>query len=193
MHSFFLIATFFQGFISQSIGIYAILKGGYKPARMTRFIYLLMTLLIIGVLFAQGSYDALILACVQGIGTIIIFALSLKYGMGGTSKLDKVTLAGFLISLVVWKITSNPTLALYLSILTDLIGFVPTFAKTWNFPDTEDWRFYFSDVLAGLFSLLSLTILTIENIVFPLYIFALNLFAVILILGRKKVLKNPKV
>lgn len=192
MSNFFFSLTIIQGVISQSIGVYAILKGNYKPQRMTRFIYLLMNVLFIGTLYAQGSYGALALATMQGIGTVIIFALSLKYGMGGTNKLDIVTFIGFLVSLIVWKITSNPTLALYLSILTDCIGFIPTIEKTWRMPETEDWRFYFSDVLAGFFSMLAVTRMTIEDIAFPLYIFILNALSVIMIVGRGKILHTKK-
>jgi len=192
MSSIFTLLTIIQGFISQSIGVYAILKGGYRPQRMTRFIYLLMNVLFIGTLFAQGSYGALALATMQAIGTVVIFLLSLKFGIGGTNRLDFVTFAGFVISLIAWKITSNPTLALYLSILTDSIGFIPTIEKTWRMPETEDWRFYFSDVLAGLFSMLALTRLNIEDLAFPLYIFVLNALAVVMIVGRGKILHVKK-
>ncbi len=184
MQSFFIILTVIQGFISQCIGVYAIVRGGYRPQRMTRFIYLLLTFIFIGSLYAQGSTDALFLATMQGIGTIIIFILSFKYGIGGTSKLDFITLIGFAISLIAWKTTSNPTIGLYLSILTDCIGFIPTIEKTWRLPHTEDWRFYFSDVLAGLFSVLSIGVFTLPNLAYPLYIFLLNFIAVILILVR---------
>ena len=142
---------------------------------MTRFIYLLLTFIFIGTLYIQGSTDALFLATMQGIGTIIIFILSFKYGIGGTNKLDFITLIGFAISLIAWKMTSNPTVGLYLSILTDCIGFIPTIEKTWRLPHTEDWRFYFSDVLAGLFSVLSISSLTLPNLAYPLYIFLLKM------------------
>lgn len=155
---------------------------------MTRFMYLLMSLLFIGTLFAQGSTDAIYLAAAQGSGTILVFLLSLKYGMGGTTKLDIITFIGFAVSLLVWKITSNPALALILSIVTDSIAFIPTVEKTWRLPQTEEWRFYFSDVLAAGFSLLSLTNLAWGNVAFPLYIFLLNLGGVLLILGRRKML-----
>ncbi len=190
MHSTFLILTVLQGFISQFIGIYAIFKGTYKPQRMTRFIYLLMSALFIATLIAQGSTDALFLAVMNGLGTLCIFLLSFKYGVGGTNKLDIVTFFGFLISLIAWKLTSNPTVGLYLSILTDLIGFIPTIEKTWRQPHTEDWRFYFSDILAGGFSTLSVRSYSLANLAFPLYIFFLNGFAVMLILIRGKAVRT---
>jgi hypothetical protein len=188
MHSFFILLTVIQGFISQSIGIFAVLKGSYKPQRMTRLIYLLMSILIVGALFLQGSQDAIFLAIAQGIGTALLFLLSLKYGVGGTTKLDFATLISFIIILIIWKLTNDPVLALFLSILTDLIGFIPTAEKTWRLPHTEEWKFYFSDVLASTFSLLSLSNFSLGNVAFPIYIFILNLSGVVLILGRRKAL-----
>lgn len=192
MHQVFAVLSSVQGFVTLGVGVYAVFKSGYKPQRMTRFIYVLMTLMFVSTLASQGSWDALYLAGTQAIGTILFFILSLKYGMGGMNRLDLFTFFGFLVSLVVWKMTSNPTLALYLAILTEAIGFIPTIEKTWRMPWTEDWRFYFSDVLAGAFSILSVSVVSLENYAFPLYIFLLNLLAMILIIWRGKVVSRPK-
>jgi hypothetical protein len=61
-----------------------------------------------------------------------------------------------LVSLVVWKMTSNPTLALYLAILTEAIGFIPTIEKPGEClgPGLE---FYFQ-MSWGLFSVLSVSV-----------------------------------
>ncbi len=186
MQQTFFYLSIIQGFISQAIGIYAIFKGTYKPQRTTRLIYFLMNILFIGTLIAQGSWDALGFAFAQNLGGAVIFFLSFKYGVGGYSKVDIITLIGAFISGSTWVLTKNPTLALLMAITTDSIAFMPTLIKIFKFPKTEDWRFYFSDVIGTTFSLLSLKRFNLGDLAYPSYVFLLNVVGTILILWRSK-------
>lgn len=186
----FLTLSIIQGLFGQIIGIISILKGSFKPQRMTRFLYFLMNFLFVGTLIAQGSWDALGLAGAQFIGNAIIFFLSFKHGMGGTNKSDFVTLAGAVITFIVWQTTSNPTLALMMSIATDYIAFIPSYLKIWVKPETEDWRFYASDIFSSTFSFLSLRSYGLGNIAYPIYIFIINSSSTALILLRGKALRK---
>jgi hypothetical protein len=186
MQNTFYILSIIMGFVGQGIGIYSILKGKYKPQRMTRFIYFLMSIIFIGTLVSQQSWDALGFALAQNIGGTIIFLLSFKYGMGGYNKSDIFTLVGAFVSGIIWITTSNPTFALFAAITSDVIAFIPTIIKTYKHPETEEWKFYFSDVIGTSFSMLSLTRLSVGDFAYPLYIFSLNLMTTILILVRQK-------
>lgn len=186
----FLILSTVLGFVTQIIGIVSILNGSFKPQRMTRFLYFLMNFLFVGTIIAQESWGALGLAGAQFIGNAIIFFLSIKYGMGGTTKSDFVVLGGAIISGIVWKITDDPTLALIMSITTDFIAFVPSYIKIWKHPETENWLFYCSDIFAGGFSILALASYSMGDLAFPLYIFVLNLTTTILILVRTEMIRK---
>jgi len=181
----FLISSIISAFITPIIGIRAIFKGEYKPQRMTRFVIWFISLLFVGTLFAQGDRNGIFIALVQLLSTSAIFFLSFKYGMGGTSKTDFIVLALALLAIYVWKTTSNPTLALYMSILADFIGFTPTLVKCYVKPYTEDWKFYTSDIIAGGLNLLSVSTFLLKDFAFPLYIFLINVVPTALILfGR---------
>jgi len=188
MKELFLSISTIVAFISPIIGIYSIVNGDFKPQRMTRFLIFLLSLLFVGTLFAQGDRNGIYIAGAQLIGGFIIFILSIQKGIGGYGKLDIVVFCLTIVSLVVWRTTQNPTLGLLMSIFTDLIAFSPTIIKTWNMPDTEEWKFYMSDVIASFFSILSIAIYSMENLAFPVYIFCINTIIVAMILGRKKYL-----
>lgn len=192
MKLFFLTLSIIVGFISPLIGIYSIVKGDFRPQRMTRFLIFLITLLFVGTLFAQGDRNGIFIASAQLIGGFIIFLLSIKKGIGGYGKLDIAVFFMTIASLVVWRTTQNPTIGLLMSILTDIIAFSPTIVKTWLLPDTEEWKFYMSDVLASFFSILSISLYSIENLAFPVYIFCINMLSVVMILGRRKYLSRNK-
>jgi len=185
MNQIFLIISIIAGFVSPIIGVTCVLKGNFRPQRMTRFLIFLVSLLFVGTLYAQGDGNSIYLASAQLLGSTALFYLSLKRGMGGNTKFDWVVFTMAICSLVVWQTTNNPLLGLIMSIVTDFIAFVPTLIKTWKYPETEEWKFYMSDVVASLFSILSISTFLLSNMVFPVYILLINTVSVVMILGRK--------
>lgn len=192
LKSVFFILSVVMGFVGQGIGIWAILRGNFRPQRTTRFIYFLMSVIIVGTLVAQKSWDALGFALAQNIGATIISVLSIKYGVGGFAKFDLVTLSGAGVAGYIWVTTGDPTKALLFGILTDFIAFLPTLKKIWVWPRSEEWKFYASDVMGSSLSFLSLRRMGVGDMAYPLYIFGLNLMAMGLILMRRKVVKKIK-
>lgn len=186
----FLYLSILLGFITPIIGIRSILKGEYKPQRITRLLLFIVTAIFVTTLFFQGDRIGLFLAIPSFVGSTAIFILSLKYGVGGRSRMDIIILIGALLSLVVWKVTDNPTLGLYASILTDFIGFSPTLVKAFKEPYTESYLFYGCDVIASFFNLLALKSYLAMDLAFPFYIFLINFSVTLLILFRRKTLKE---
>lgn len=184
----FLIISIIFGFVSPMIGIYSIVKGGFRPQRMTRFLIFLIGLLFVGTLFAQGDRNSIFIAITQLLCSFIMLLLSIKKGIGGYGKFDIFIFCMAILSLTVWKTTNNPTLGLIMSIATDLMAMTPTLIKTWKLPHTEEWTFYMSDVMASFFSILSIALYSLENLAFPVYVFVINMVSVTMILGRKKYL-----
>lgn len=173
--------------ITPFIGVMAILKGEFKPQRTTRALVFLTMSIFLGSLIAQEDRSGIYFATVQFILTAIIFILSLKYGVGGTSRTDIIVFICAMATLFAWKTTDNAILALYLSILTDIIAISPTLVKSFKNPETEEWKFYFSDTIAALLTLIAVEEVKPNVIAFPLYIFLINgLLALIIFIGRNK-------
>lgn len=185
MSNVFIIISSLLALISPIIYSKAILKGEAKPHRTTWFVFSLITILTTASLFAQGNKVAIWLAGVTTLQSIFIFFLSIKRGMGGWSKSDILCLFIALIGIVLWRVTKNPTVALYFAIGADFIGIVPTLIKTYYHPDTEVWIFYTIDIFAALFSLLALSRWTPEEYSYPVYMMLINAVTAILIVRPK--------
>lgn len=168
----------FSGFLN----IRAILLGKAKPHRTTFFIFFLVNSIIFASLFAQQDRVAIYLAFFNAISLLIIFLLSLKYGMGGLAALDIVCLGLALAGIVLWKITNNPILGLYASLFTSAVCSIPTIKKIYFFPKTEVWEFWFIGFLSSLLNLLAIKNWTFNSIIFPLYLTIANLIIVLLII-----------
>ncbi len=170
---------------SYVVYIHAILKGKAKPHRTTRFVLVIITALATAALFAEKSTVAIWIPTIFTVGSVVIFLLSIKYGMGGSSKTDILCLLVALAGIVFWKITSNPLYGLYASIGADFVGQIPMLLKTYRYPETEAWPFYGIDVVAAMLSLIALQEWKIGEYSYPLYIVFIDMLTVILILRPK--------
>lgn len=188
MKQIFIIVSSLLALISPLVYAKAILKGEAKPHRTTRFVLLLITSLTTASLFAAHNSVAIWLAGVSTVQAVLIFFLSIKYGMGGWAKTDIFCLFIALIGIVLWQTTHSPVFALYFAILADFTGMIPALLKTFRFPKTEVWSFYLLDVFAAGFSLLALGVWSLQEFSYPLYILLINLFMVMLIV-RPKLIK----
>jgi hypothetical protein len=186
----FLVISIIAALTTPIIGIYSIVRGSFRPQRMTRLLIFLISLLFVGTLLAQNDRNGIFIAIPQLIGGFVIFVLSLKKGIGGKGKMDIVVFIMAILSLIIWQTTNNPILGLIMSIVTDIIAFSPTLVKTWNLPHTEEWKFYMSDVVASTFSILSIKSYTYASLIFPIYILLINTTSVLMIHLRKRVLSK---
>lgn len=182
MQPAFIFISSILALISPLVYAKAILKGEAKPHRTTRFVLLLITSLVTASLFAQQNTVAIWLAGISTLQSILIFILSINYGMGGWSKIDIMCLLIAMSGIFMWQTTSNPALALYASIAADFTGMIPALVKTYRFPKTEVWSFYLLDVFAAIFTLSALKIWTVQEYFYPMYVMLINLIMVLLVI-----------
>jgi hypothetical protein len=185
MANIFICISTILAFISPLVYAKAILKGEARPHRTTRLVLLIITSLSTISLYCQGNTVAIWLAGVSTVQSIIVFILSIKYGMGGWAKVDIAALIIALAGIMLWQVTNNPVIALYFAIGADFTGMVPAIIKTYKFPHTEIVMFFLLDVFAAIFNLFAMKQWTIEEIAYPFYIMAINLVMVILIIRPK--------
>lgn len=154
--------------------ITSILKGETKPHRTTRIVLLIITVVVFSSLLAQGNQTSIWLAGSSALLSTIVFVLAMKYGMGGWTKLDIGCLLIALLAIVMWKITNNPTVALFLSIGADFTGVLPTIFKVAKFPHTETWLFFAADMVASTLNLLAVRRWVLEEYAYALYLLLIN-------------------
>lgn len=168
--------------------IVSIVKGKTKPHRMTRFILaFVLTLNFVSILAAKSNLGAEVFAGITCVQALTLFFMSLWRGMGGTSKFDWICLVIAIVGVIGWKITGDPLLGVWFSVLADLAAYLPAFIKTFYHPHTESPWYY---LLSGLAAFLSLIAYKIEPAsIFQIYIIA----CVVIMIGliyRKKILSK---
>lgn len=165
----------------------SIIKGRTKPHRMTRFILsFVLTLNFVSILAAKGNIGAEVFAGITCLQALVIFGMSLWRGMGGTSKFDWICFAIAIIGVIGWKVTGDPIIGVWFSVLADLSAYLPAFVKTYHHPHTESPWYYLLAGFAAFFSLIAYKIEAAS--IFQIYI----LVCVFIMLGliyRKELMK----
>lgn len=174
MKQLFLIFSILLPLYSPYIYIKSILRGKTKPHRTTRIVILVISLLTTASLIAQHDRVALWLSLVSTLQAIAISALTFKYGIGGSSKIDLLCLLLSGIGILWWQTTNDPAYGLYFAISADFIGMVPTLTKTYRFPETENWAFYGIDAVASACNILALKNWELASFAYPLYLLVIN-------------------
>ncbi len=171
--TFGIIAGIFS-FCAYLFYIVAILKGTTKPSRSTWIIWSVIGIILAFSYKASGAENTIWVAVSEAIAPTIIALLSIKYGVGGTDKIDIVCFLGSLFSLLLWWIFGSPIIALVSNLIIDFFAAIPTIHKSWLNSKGED-KFAWSMTQTGnLFNLFAIDKLTFAVLVYPIYTFIID-------------------
>ncbi|MGC1176595.1 MAG: hypothetical protein WA843_00855 [Candidatus Saccharimonadales bacterium] len=144
-----------------------IFRGHTKPERATYFIWFIVDTVTITSYIAVGARTTIWVGLVYVFSGLLIFGLSIKYGMGGYSTFDIICLVLALIGLTLWVTSKNALLALYFSVFVATIGYLPTIKKAYFYPETENTLSWTITACTGILNFFALTSFTL-TLAFPL-------------------------
>ena len=186
MQSILILLSSILVFITYLIYEWGIVVGKTKPHRTTRLVLLIITAIGAASLIASQDRVAVWFIGICALQSVVVFLLSLKYGVGGWAKTDLICLGIAIIGIVIWKVTNNPALGLYASIIADFSGMIPALIKTYRRPDSEYYLSYIFDIVAAVLTLLAITSWKVEGFAYPLYIAIINSVMLFLIIRPEK-------
>ncbi len=130
-----------------------VLRGRVQPERRSWLIWAAQYSVLLVAHEAKAAVDPLWLVGAQTLGVLVIFELSLVFGVGRYGRKSVGILAGVGAGLVAWGLTSNPTAAIVIALLIELTGAVFTLRHSYRHPDAEPvgpWVLFAVAGLAGL-------------------------------------------
>ncbi len=166
--NYWIVGTLILSLVSPIFYTKSILAGKSKPHRVTRLVVWLVSINgVLGILHSS-NLAGIIFAGIFFARASYLLLLSSVYGVGGASRLDRSCLAIAVSALTVYAITRSGLLAILFGILADMVGYVPTFVKTWHKPKSEDPLFFAFEGLASLLAVFAIWQLRVD-ILFPIY------------------------
>lgn len=179
-------------FIGYAPYIKGILKGKTRPHVFSWFIWGLTTGIIYALQVSAGAgVGAWITLCVALV-LISIFFLSLKNGDKNIKKIDIVFFVAALFAIPIWLVVKQPVISIILLTVIDMLGFAPTIRKSWNNPYSETLSLYSVAAIKYVLAIFALEKLNFITALNPIvWIIANSIFIIILIIRRRKIIKNP--
>ncbi len=125
-------------------------------------------------------------ASAGGCGLAVIMAL--RYGEKRIVRSDWIAFTIALCAIPVWLLTQNALLAVLIVTAIDLVGYYPTFRKSYVRPHQEAVFNYIASNSIYLLSLSAITDYSLTNILFQAAALLANTSLVVMILWRRRVL-----
>jgi hypothetical protein len=151
------------------------LAGKTKPNVVSWSIW---TVAVLTVLFAQmasgASWSMFMLIGATVANVSVLYICWRGYGYHAFGMIDRVCLFLATAALVSWYFTSNPLWGMVLALTADGIAYIPTYAKVYREPRSELPLFWGLLVFGNILALLSVTIPTPANVMFPIVYAGLN-------------------
>lgn len=152
-----------SAFLSTSLAIYctypyiqSILKGKTKPHQLSWLVFSIMNFIVFFSQFFEGARLSVLISFTFLIGSILVFLLSLKYGIRDSSKWDKALFIFALCVIGVWYFTKSNSLAIWLTVIIDLAATTMTILKIKAQPYSEDPGPWILASVAYVFTILTL-------------------------------------
>lgn len=160
--------------LSEILYVRAIFRGTTRPSRSTFWVWTLVQALSAASYFASGGGAAALLPLSYAIWFFVIAVLSVRYGDHAWTRLDTGVLVGAFVSAGAWWASGSSELGLIFLMLTDFAGAIPTILKSRHCPEHEDRTAWILTLVANLVDLPAVGARTVLNLVYPLYLFAVN-------------------
>jgi len=140
-----------------------------KPQRSTWLIWAVIGVIVLLSYDASGADTTVYIAMSYSVGPVIIFLLSIKYGIGGWSSTDKKCLIAAALGLMFWVILDRPDLTLASMLIIDVAGFLPTYLATRKGEYSESKTAWLLWSIAGLLTVSAIDKWTLEISAYPFY------------------------
>lgn len=168
-----------------------VFNGNTKPNLVSWFIWMLAPFIGTFLALKAGAGFSALSIFMAGFGPllVIIFSLFKKNAFWKIQSFDLICGFFSIIAIVLYIVTNNLEISIIFAVLSDLLAYIPTFIKSWKFPETETSSTYIGGVINNILSLLIIKNWIFAIYLFPLYLVLANLIEVYFIY-RKKIFKS---
>ena len=150
------------------------LKGKTRPNRATWIIWTVVGIALLASYKEAGATDAIWVTVANVIAFGAVVGLSFKYGEGNWTPLDLGCLVSAGVGFFLWWFFDSPLPTLYISILVDLIGALPTLKKAYLDPEGEDRLTWFLFWMANTINLFAIEKAGFAMWAYPVYLFLIS-------------------
>ncbi|MFC1615812.1 hypothetical protein ACFL21_01615 [Patescibacteria group bacterium] len=170
------------------------LFGKTRPHAFTWLIWMITSgVAVTGLWFGGGGIGS-IPSTISLIFVAAVFLVSLRFGKKDIKRSDIIALIAALSAIFIWWQLDSPVLAVVLVSIIDVIGYIPTFRKSFKEPWTETISSWGLFALASIFAILALEEYNLMTLSYLASISFVNTALLIFLFIRRKTItkqSNP--
>lgn len=151
------------------------LRGRTRPERATWFIWSVLGVIAFAAQVQLHARWSLLFTGLDTLGCLLAFLLSICYGVGGWTFLDKIGLAIAVLGVAISLVSREPVIAILGVLLADFSGTVLTIRKTLADPNSETTISWLLIGAGSCCSVLLVRSLSVGLLLYPCYLMVANL------------------
>jgi len=187
----FIFIAFALNIFGQLLYMRSILKGHAKPNLVSWGIWMLAPFLGFFFQIQAGAGLSSLPIFMAGFGPLCVVSVAMitKNGIWKINSFDIFCGAISLAALALYVFTHNLEVSILFAILSDFLAFIPTFVKSWKYPESESSSGYSWSIISNMIGLLIIKDWSFAIYSFGIYFVFANIVEM-LILYRKKIFKT---
>ncbi len=155
---------------------WGVLKGKARPNPVTWFLWGFTSMVAFAAQVQEGVGLSAFGTFALGLSPLIVFGISVIKNRK-ISHLTPFTIACALctfVGIILWRVTSDASLAILFSIIADIFAGLPTVVKAYKDPASEYARPYLISIISTIIIMLTIHSFTFASVAFPFYMFLTN-------------------
>ncbi len=185
----FTVFSLILGFLTFLPYFVEMFKGKARPHIFSWIVWAITGGISFSASLSKGGGGGALISVLQSILCLIIVAYAFFRGEKSITLLDKVSFIAAILLCVFYFFTRAALPSAVVAVSIDLLGFVPTFRKSYLKPDEEPALTYSFSSLAYLFSLGGIGVYNLVTMIAPITLVLANAALVIFLTTRRKILK----
>lgn len=149
-------------------------KGKTRPERITWLIFSILGIIAFVSQLSLGGTWSLVFSGMDTLASITVFILSLRFGVGGFTRLDISALFIATVGVLIAIIAKQPVISIAGVILADLSGAALTVRKTYLQPKSETMVSWLLVGTASLLGVLTVGKMSLGLLMYPVYLMLVN-------------------
>lgn len=191
MSQLFGLAAVIVGVVSYGPYLWGMYRGRVKPHAFTWFLWGLLTAIAYAAQVSDGAGAG---SWITGVSAVICLAISVaawrQSRLANVVRADWYFFAAALAAIPMWLLTKTPLYSVLLVTAIDAIAYVPTFRKSWVWPDQESITTFALGTLKYLLSIVALPQQTLISSLYPWSLVATNTAFIAMTLFRRYRIKR---
>ena len=170
-----------------------IFRGTTKPHVFSWFIWFLLVGITFLIQVSEGGGIGAVVTGIESLCCLGVTIFAYTRGEKNITRSDWVCFVLALVAIALWQLANQPLLAVILVLIADMLGYIPTFRKSYSKPHEETASQYALSAVHWVLAISALQVFLLTTWLYPAWMAVFDSILVATLLIRRRQLKKRDV